>query len=369
MTAGSTQSFNDDLLLSQVERDLAEQRFAEIFHVINFPELRELFQRYEMLGGLGKATRHHIGLLAVALAAIGLLAATPLLSDEYGKTWAVVIGVVSAILGMVGVWIGSFGIFSGESRERWLCARLMTERLRQFQFQILTNRLPEVLSSSTFGATGKQNFIDQRKMWLAEFRLAYEGHLPARLQAILDDDVEEDFMLLRDEGFDVEVLATEARLGQIFAAYRLLRLEHQLQYANYKLRAATDFSNSPVNQFRLLRNIGLVLIFLILIAHLAVAVSLSFHWPTLADNRVFHFFMLALVVGILATRAVEEGLQPAREVERYTRYRASVVSLLGRFDRAIRPDEKVRVMREMERTSYQEMRGFLKTHFESRYVL
>ena len=368
MTARPTQRFNDDLLLNQVDRELAEQRFAEIFHVLDFPELRELFQRYEVLGSLGKATRHHVGLFAVALAAIGLLAATPLLSDEYGKTWAVVIGVAAAILGMVGVWIGSFGILSGESRERWLCARLMTERLRQFQFQILTNRLPEVLSSSEAGATAKQSFIDQRKKWFAEFRLAYEGHLPARLQAILDDDVEEDFLLLRDEGVNA-VLATGARLERIFAAYRLLRLEHQLQYANYKLRAATNFYNSPVNQFRLLRNIGLGLILLILTAHLAVAVSLSFHWPTLAGNRVFHFFMLVLVVGILAARAVEEGLQPAREVERYTRYRASVVSILGRFDRAIRPDERVRIMREMERISYQEMRGFLKTHFESRYVL
>ena len=75
-----------------------------------------------------------------------------------------------------------------------------------------------------------------------------------------------------------------------------------------------------------------------------------------------------MVIGILAVRTLEEGLQPAREVERYTRYRSSLMSLLGRFDRATSPKDKLRIMHEVERTSYQEMRQFLKTNYEARYV-
>jgi hypothetical protein len=364
-----TQKFNDDLLLHEVDRQLVKQRFPELFYVLDFPELRDLFSAYELEGNSAKSNRHHKGLWAIGLTAVGLLAATPLLSDQYAKAWALTIGILAAVLGIVGVLQESFGILSGASKERWLCARLMTERLRQFQFQVLTYRLQDILDPSVPQRARMETLVAKRNRWFAEFRLNYEGHLPARLQAILDDDAEEDFLLHHDVGCTVPPAAVGADLEQLFAAYRALRFEHQIQYANYKLLPTTRFFDSPVKQWRIFRNTALILIFLILLGHLAVAVSLSppFGWASLA--RVLHLFMLPLVVAILVARALEEGLQPAREVERYTRYRASVVSLLGRFDRAILPEEKLRVMREMERTSYQEMRGFLKTHFESRYIL
>jgi hypothetical protein len=56
-------------------------------------------------------------------------------------------------------------------------------------------------------------------------------------------------------------------------------------------------------------------------------------------------------------------------VERYTRYRSSMVALLRRFDAATDAREKVEIMREAERAAYQEMRTFLRTHNDARYVL
>jgi hypothetical protein len=108
----------------------------------------------------------------------------------------------------------------------------------------------------------------------------------------------------------------------------------------------------------------------VFVSHLVIVTSsVPASLVGLAGSHLLHFCISVLIIAVLVTRALEEGLQPARELERYTRYRAALVSLLGRFDRARAADEKIRIMQETERLSYSEMRGFLKTHFEARYVL
>ena len=71
----------------------------------------------------------------------------------------------------------------------------------------------------------------------------------------------------------------------------------------------------------------------------------------------------------LAVRAVEQGLQPEREIERYQQYRSAVRAVLDRFELAKSQAEKLRVMSEMERLSFDEMRNFLITSSASRFVM
>jgi hypothetical protein len=52
-------------------------------------------------------------------------------------------------------------------------------------------------------------------------------------------------------------------------------------------------------------------------------------------------------------------LQPAREVERYTLYRAELTRLLRRYDEASEREGKIAVVIETERASYREKRDFL----------
>jgi len=127
-----------------------------------------------------------------------------------------------------------------------------------------------------------------------------------------------------------------------------------------------------------LRNVALVFILVGFVANLALVALLGFG-PQLglslspADQNVIlataHVLVIGLFVGVVAVRTVEEGLQPAREVERYIRYRSAMLSLLRRFDKELDPREKLKIMYDAERASYQEMRGFLKTHYDARYVL
>lgn len=375
------QKFNDDLLVTPRDRELAADTFRDILHVLDFPELRDLFSTYDVPAKRAKRRRRVMGSVAIILGVGALLGASlALVNDEDPPRY---VAGASAIMGVFSLMLGSVGALAGPSKRRWLCSRLMTERLRQFHFQTMVCRLPEILASMRDSVT-RGKFLDDRRAWFAEYRLAYEGHLPAQLRTVLDDDAEENFWLHPDTSRDSRPAASDAPLATVFAAYRLLRFEHQVQYANYRL--GTDeglFSSSATRQLELLRNVALVFILIIFVSNLALAALLGFGAlfgsdPAAASAGAesgilttthMHVAIIWLFIGIVAMRTLEEGLQPAREVERYTRYRSSMVALLRRFDAATDPREKVEVMREAERASYQEMRTFLRTHNDARYVL
>jgi len=361
------EKFNDDLLLTDADQILAQERFPEVFHALNFPDLRDIFVRYDAQANRAKHLSRRAGIVAIFLGVVALLGAsgTAIYEASLGQWWSRAIGGISAFLGIASLLVGSIGALTGQAKQRWLSNRLMTERLRQFQFQMLVCRISEVLES-TGDQTARDRFISKRRAWLTEFMLAHQGHLTARLRSTLDDDAENDFLLHLPE-LRRPSTASERSLLQLFSAYRLLRLEHQLQFANYALR--TDeaiFSTSCVRQLGILRDVSLGFIFIVFLAHLAVALALAASWRSFP---ALHLAIIWLVIGILAVRTVEEGLQPGREVERYAQYRAAILSLLKRFDGAASPSERISVMLETERAAYQEMRGFLKTNYDARYVL
>jgi hypothetical protein len=76
---------------------------------------------------------------------------------------------------------------------------------------------------------------------------------------------------------------------------------------------------------------------------------------------------LALVV--LSTRTIEKGLQPEREVERYQQYRSGLLAILERYDRATSQLQRIQMMQEMERLSFDEMRNFLITNEAAHFVM
>jgi hypothetical protein len=186
------------------------------------------------------------------------------------------------------------------------------------------------------------------------------------LRAVLEDESETDFRLHPCAAHG-PLPGGNGTLAEIFAAYRLLRFEHQRQYADYKLRTDDSIiSSSAPRQMQLLRDTGLILILFVFAAHFAVAVSVMTHWQ---GFLVLHVAIILAVIGILALHTLAEGLQPGREVERFLRYRSTMQSLLQQFDATEQPQEKLRLMQEAERASYQEMRGFLRTNNDARYVL
>jgi hypothetical protein len=76
-----------------------------------------------------------------------------------------------------------------------------------------------------------------------------------------------------------------------------------------------------------------------------------------------------IAIAALGIRAIEAGLQPEREVERYQQYRFAVKAVLHRFEASDSLREKADAMEDMERLSYEEMRSFILTNTRARFVI
>ena len=86
-----------------------------------------------------------------------------------------------------------------------------------------------------------------------------------------------------------------------------------------------------------------------------------------SSNAIVLIIWLALAA--LATRAIEQGLQREREIERYQQYRSAVRAILERYDEAPTQRSKLAIMRELERLAFDEMRNFLITNERSSFVM
>jgi hypothetical protein len=93
----------------------------------------------------------------------------------------------------------------------------------------------------------------------------------------------------------------------------------------------------------------------------AEPLSLSLVWLEAAEGWT------ALIA--LGARALEAGLQPSRDVERYEQYRANILVASERFEAADGLAGKLEVMRGFERNSLEEMRIFMRTHKRSSFML
>jgi hypothetical protein len=366
--------FNDDLLANDGDRRLAESSYPGLIHILDHPDLQQLFACYDTPANLAKKRSRRAGLLAIVLGTLALLgtSAEPL-SDDLGVP-STILGMASAVAGILSVAIGLSGVLYANSKRRWLCQRLMTERLRQFHFQTFVRRLPDIVASR--GKSGDvERYEKERCKWFDAFKARYTGHLDSEFTRIIDEDRASD-MWLHELPPDPTVLqaALQADLTEVFAAYKALRINHQLQYANYKLRAdGRLLSASSRMQEAILSQAAFVCVLALFAIHLWIAITLSVPWLKAFDAVVHnpwgHVVAIWCAIFALAIRAVEEGLGVRDETERYRDYRSSVDAIRKRFEQATDPAKKLRIMEEMERLSYEEMCSFLRNVYATRCVM
>jgi FtsH-binding integral membrane protein len=360
--------FNDDLLLAREDRDLAARKYPAIWHVLDHPELRQLFAVYDAPANRAKRRARTAGLWAIGLVWIALVIA----SSEYllsETSWVPIFAIVSAVCGLVGVVIGGTGILFARRKQEWLHGRLMTERIRQFHFQTFVFRRAEILRSFR-GEEAKAAFSSERKLWLDEFNARFHGKLDEQFTGILEDETQEEIWLHETEK-EPGGLSEQRDLDPIFDAYRELRIMHQIGYANHQLKDDRRiFSASPRRQAAVFSAFGFICIILVCVIHVGVLAGVFFKSSAWAVNsEIASMIIIWVAIAALAVRAIEDGLQPEREVERYQQYRSSVRFVLERFDRAASQSEKLQIMREMERLVFDEMRNFLIAGNRSRFVM
>ena len=372
--------FNDDILSAAEDRELAARKYPTILHVLDHPELRELFDRYDEPAKRAKRNGLTFGLLAIGLAFTALVIAAfehlfnrseapaALFLDRL-REWPTILALVAAVCGVAGILIGGIGVLYAERKRRWLHQRLMTERLRQFHFQTFVCRVPEILKSLK-NEQAQRAYLQSRSLWLDEVTAKFSGKLDAKFATMLDEQGEADFWL-HDAKHEPAGVHDNKELDPLFAAYRELRIARQIGYANYRLKNDNKiFSADPRGQAAALWNIGFISILALAAIHmivLSVVLIAPLEWSNFSSATSTAAILIALIA--LAARAIEQGLHPEREVERYQQYRAALRAVQERFDAAPSQAEKLAVMREMERISFDEMRNFLITNDRSRFVM
>jgi hypothetical protein len=367
--------FNDDLLLQEADRNFAKKRYPSIFHVLDHPELRELFSEYDRPALRAKSTGLKAGLLAIGFgfSAFAVAASELLLTASQLENWtSVVLAVISGLCGVLSVLIGSIGVLSAGRKREWLYCRLMTEKIRQFHFQTLAFRLPSILASLK-GEAARSRFLSDRALWFESFKTQTVGRLDSIFASVIREDEKIDACLHGGgEAREGDTQYESNDLDPIFHAYRELRILHQLSYADYKLQDDHHiFSSMPRRQSAVLSQAVFTWIILLLIMHVGIMAGALF------PNSIFAAFhspnaivvVICLALAALATRAIEQGFQPEREIERYQQYRSAIRAILERYDGAQSHLSKLAIMREMERLAFDEMRNFLITNERARFVM
>jgi hypothetical protein len=363
--------FNDDLLTNPGDLRRAKQLYPDILHVLDHPELRSLFTSYDRPANQAKKWSRRLGFTAIAFGACSLFGASAeiVIANPLTK---VNIALVSAVLGIASVVIGVFGVLHHGSKREWLYRRLMTERLRQFHFQTFALRWSDI-QESLESENAKLEYIKKRGKWFEEFKSQFEGHLAAQFHAIEKLGGEP---WLHPSPFQPRDHWAAPQM--LFDAYYELRIMHQRRYADHKLGDRSGiFPDSSRLQEVLFSRTSLVCILLLFALHLILVTFIIFEVkgslsPSLSHILHAHWInFVAIWVAIiaLAIRALEEGLKPERELERYTLYAKEVESIGERYRREVEPGKKVALMREIEKLAFDEMGAFLRTHDEARFVM
>lgn len=368
----SERRYNSDILLAHADRELAQQQFPKIYHILDHPELRNKFSEYDKIANTKKRVVQRYGLAAVLLATIALLssALNPFISDQL-PTWIHTTSLIAEIAGIIGVLIATGGLWFGRPKREWLKARLMSEILRQWYFELLICRSSEIdASCDSTVADAQETFRRSRAIWFEAFVRDYEGSLDSYLEDMINKP-ETGYEFLHDP---MSHCVSSPVREEIFAAYKQLRFKHQRNYATYQLLSETDKPlwkvlswPAKVLQERL-EKLASACLLLSLCASTLIIVGHFAHF-TLPSTPPLPAVIVILMILNVAIREVGAGLTAPESLERYHDYAEKIRYLLTRFDESSNAEKKFNLMEEMERAALEELKGFLRAHHNAKFII
>jgi hypothetical protein len=363
--------FNDDLLMNSGDLQYVQSQFPDAFHLLDHKTLRDTFVRYEKVANQAGARVRRLGLFAIISGTFGLLSAAtePL---WHSLACEKVLTIVFEFCGFGAAVIAGGGLLLGPWRKQWLEARFMTERLRQWHFQLLVRKSSEVEASlNKANANAQADFRKKREQWFSDFLHDFEGKLYSRMLALVDDaNYSGDWLHNPATIFN----HNSPVLPTIFDAYKRLRFSHQYDYATHKLSDAKDnpfwqfLKWPPLRQESAIRGVVSFCFVTALLCSIGVILNREFDIKPAAAPYLDSLTLAIAIVGV-ALRTLQDGLGITKDLERYRDYRGKVNRLQIYFDQSTDPEKKVRLMEEMELTAVDEMKGFLRTHREGAFLL
>jgi hypothetical protein len=382
--------FNDELLLSESDRDLAKMKYPRIFFALDHPNLRAEFERVDKNANAAKTRSRSIGCLTLSFAVGSLLTfpLEPLISSASGNAISPInlfrtIAIIGAVSGVLAIIFGNIGLAFGKAKRRWLQMRLKTERMRQWQAQYITAHIADIVRAAGSDAAIKQ-FVDTRDLAFKHFQRSFLDQISSEYtkytrreavghmgQTTLDKASQQAFWIdpawAKAAGRKLPP-DPDGILDEILSACEETRLLGQVQYTNYILSSEGSFWSLPRKQINMLGNIMFGLVLLAFLSNfLALIVAI---WTVASVNQtVVGSFAIIFAILAVGTRSVEEGLHPQRELARMELYAAQVNAARQQFISSNSPARKVDALKSLEKASTDEMIEFLDANEHARFVL
>jgi hypothetical protein len=366
---------NSDLLIEEVDRKFFARHHPEFAPIFDWPELRSLFGEYAATAASARKRSRAAGVFAVASGFLSLMvAATVPLAEELTKNSGIprlrtqaVFGAIAAALAIISVLIGYTQVLTGKTKIRWLTNRFWTERIRQFHFQLIVNHLTELVAAVK-SRSDMLNWLDFRSKELDQFQHEYLRGVEDRIHHLHVDEAEDRPWLSEEWDQPGPLPAESPELDRLLKILEQQRFGIQQRYAERKL---LNGWHSPETRDQWVLKLSDALTAVLLLATITVGIG-SLAALVFGANPIFRVIagLVAAVssCSIVAMRALKEGLLFGADAERYRWYLARLRALHGKFEHADL-EQKVNLLRELERAAYQEMRRFILSGMQARFII
>lgn len=346
-------AFNHDLLLLKEDQDRATRRWPFLASVLVNPELIREFRPHEDQARALKRLVQITGSAAVAMMLAALLGyiAELLGAGHPGPYEIPRLAELSELSAVAALVLALLASRYGPLRRRWLKHRFVTEVLRQWHFRRLLEgstiphgdaaRSPVALplreSVSAF-MSNLAGAVGSKMNELAELRRDPLGSIP-RTSLPRNADVR----------------------AQLLEAYRVLRLDHQRDFAIYKL-SVDDRTFAGLSLLALSRlSDQLAGATLVLALGCSIArLFIPFDWAPIAGA--------SLAMTGVAVRVWRDGLALDSERERYQEMAHELELLTDRWNQAESDEQRFRVAEEVERAALEELRTFIRSQEQAQFL-
>jgi hypothetical protein len=365
---------NSDLLIDEEDRAFFTRHFPAFAPIFDWPELRALFVEYDSAAAHARKHSRRAGILAVIAGFLSLFAAAGVpLAGALAKTEPhlsdvqALLGGIAAGLALVSILIGYTQVLTGKEKARWLLNRFWTERIRQLHFQLIINHLSAVIAAAQ-SDDALQNWLAFRTSQLDEFKHNYLRGAEDKIHHLKLDEAEGSPWIVEAWEHPLPAPASSPQLDTILDIMERQRFGIQQRYAERKLRGGV---RSPETSAQSVRQLSDTLTAFLLLATITAGVaSILAYWKLIGTLPHFIAALAAAIAsaGIVALRAMKEGLLFGADADRYRWYSAAVHALLRRYEHANRA-QRILILRELEHIAYQEMRRFILSVSQARFVM
>lgn len=382
--------FNDELLLSKEDRDLAQVQFPDIFFALDHPDLRTDFKSIDAKTNKAKSRSRLIGCCALGAAVLSLLTfpLEPLIkevSGEAGQATAIfrIMAMIGAACSLLAIVLGNFGFGFVKSKRAWLTGRLMTERLRQWHAQYLIAHAADVAAAAG-DEDAEADYLKARSVTYQRFKRSFLDHVSSEYtkyteRASVGPGGPRPVAPGRSDAFWIEPVWADAvkrrpeaehagKMDAVLAAYEETRMAGQIQYTNYILSSEGKFWSLPAKQIAILGNLSFGLIIFAFSTNIVALLSTIFPAFPITHSILGSIAILFALIAV-GVRALEEGLRPKQEYARMENYAVAVEQAHDFYTRAKSVNKKREAAILLEQASYDEMIDFLSANEVAKFVI